>query len=65
MRQEKAVRDYAKANGFTIRKIFRDEGVSGILEDRPALARLLLNKESLFVRIRGMGVCSFPVWFHR
>lgn len=45
VRQEKAIRDYAKANGFTIHKIFRDEGVSGTLEDRPALARLLLNLE--------------------
>jgi DNA invertase Pin-like site-specific DNA recombinase len=45
VRQEKAIREYATANGYTIHKIFRDEGVSGTLEDRPALARLLLNLE--------------------
>jgi DNA invertase Pin-like site-specific DNA recombinase len=45
VRQEKAIKDYAKSNGFTIQKMFKDEGVSGTLEDRPALARLLLNLE--------------------
>jgi DNA invertase Pin-like site-specific DNA recombinase len=45
VRQEKAIRDYAKANGMTIERLFKDEGVSGTLVDRPALARLLLNLE--------------------
>ena len=27
VRQEKAIREYATANGYTIHKIFRDEGV--------------------------------------
>ena len=45
VRQEKSIKDYAAANGFTIQKVFKDEGISGTLEDRPALARLLLNLE--------------------
>jgi DNA invertase Pin-like site-specific DNA recombinase len=45
VRQEKCIMDYAKANGFTVQKMFKDEGVSGTLVDRPALARLLLNLE--------------------
>ena len=45
VRQEKAIRDYAEANGITIETIFREEGVSGTLEDRPALARLLVDLE--------------------
>ena len=40
IRQEKAILDYAKANGITIENIFREEGVSGTLEHRPALAEL-------------------------
>ena len=31
-RQKKAIMDYAKANGITIENIFREEGVSGTLE---------------------------------
>lgn len=45
VRQEKAIRDYAEANGITIVEIFREEGVSGTLEHRPALARLLVDLE--------------------
>ena len=45
VRQEKAITDYARANGITIQHIFREEGVSGTLEQRPALARLLIDLE--------------------
>ncbi|MBW1783168.1 MAG: recombinase family protein [Deltaproteobacteria bacterium] len=45
MRQEKAIRDYAEAHGIAVEMIFREEGVSGTLEQRPALARLLLDLE--------------------
>jgi len=45
VRQEKAIRDYAEANGIAIAEIFREEGVSGTLEHRPALARLLIDLE--------------------
>ena len=45
VRQEKAIMDYAEANGVTIEHIFREEGVSGTLEQRPALARLLIDLE--------------------
>lgn len=37
--------DYAEANGITIAAIFREEGVSGTLEHRPELARLLIDLE--------------------
>jgi DNA invertase Pin-like site-specific DNA recombinase len=45
IRQEKAIRDYAKANEITIERIFREEGVSGTDEIRPALAELMLSLE--------------------
>jgi len=32
-RQEKAIKDYAKANGITIDHIYREKGVSGTLSD--------------------------------
>jgi len=44
-RQEKAVLDYAKAHGLELAQVFREEGVSGTVEDRPALARLMLSLE--------------------
>jgi len=44
-RQEKAIVDYARAKGIKIEKVFREEGVSGTLEDRPALASLLIDLE--------------------
>lgn len=42
-RQEKAVREYAKAHGVQIVRVFRDEGVSGTkdLDNRPALLGLV------------------------
>jgi DNA invertase Pin-like site-specific DNA recombinase len=42
-RQLAAVYAYAKTNGLTLAKVFREEGVSGTkeLENRPALQRLL------------------------
>ncbi len=39
--QEKSCRDYARANGFKVIKVFRDEGVSGALTDRPSMRNLL------------------------
>jgi len=45
VRQEKAVADYAEANGIRVEAIFREEGVSGAIEERPALARLLIDLE--------------------
>lgn len=42
-RQLLAIREYAKAHGIKITRIFREEGVSGTkdLEDRPALGEML------------------------
>lgn len=45
VRQEKAIRDYAKANGYEIAIIYKDEGVSGALADRPALSEMLYSLE--------------------
>ncbi len=42
-RQETAITDYACKNGIEIVNIFREEGVSGTLTDRPTLAKMLLS----------------------
>lgn len=44
--QENALKEYAEANGFELKKIFKDEGVSGGLEHRPALAELFSYLEA-------------------
>lgn len=44
-RQEEAIKRYAKANGLEVATIFREEGVSGSVEDRPALAKLMVDLE--------------------
>jgi DNA invertase Pin-like site-specific DNA recombinase len=44
-RQEKAIRDYAKANGYEIVEVFKEKGVSGTLIDRPTLAELMVSLE--------------------
>ena len=47
--QEKALKEYVNKNNFEMVKIFKDEGVSGSLENRPGLAELFYfiedNKE--------------------
>ncbi|MBA7550908.1 hypothetical protein ES705_43438 [subsurface metagenome] len=47
--QEKALRQHSNKNNFELVKIFKDEGVSGSLENRPGLAELFYfiedNKE--------------------
>ena len=44
-RQETAIADYARKNGIEILNVYREEGVSGTLADRPVLARVLLDLE--------------------
>jgi len=44
--QEYALKEYAEANGYELVTIFKDEGVSGGLEDRPGLAELFSYLES-------------------
>ena len=44
-RQQKAIEKYAKENGIEIHRIYRDEGVSGGLADRPALAEMIVDLE--------------------
>ncbi len=46
IRQEKAILDYATANGIRIERIYREEGVSGTLEVRPALAAMMVSLEA-------------------
>jgi DNA invertase Pin-like site-specific DNA recombinase len=42
-RQLKACEEYAKANGLTIVQVYKEEGISGTLERRPALAELIVS----------------------
>jgi DNA invertase Pin-like site-specific DNA recombinase len=44
-RQTAAINKYASENGIEVVQVFKEEGVSGTLEDRPALARLLVSLE--------------------
>jgi len=44
-RQEKAITDYARAHKYRLQTIFKDEGVTGTIEDRPALAQLMVSLE--------------------
>ena len=45
IRQEKAIKAYAKAKGFVITKVYRDKGISGTLLNRPALAEMIVSLE--------------------
>ena len=38
--QENALKEFAEANGFELVRIFKDEGISGGLEERPALVEM-------------------------
>lgn len=44
-RQEKAIKDYALSHGVEVVKFFRDEGVTGTTENRPALAELIVSMQ--------------------
>jgi site-specific DNA recombinase len=44
--QEQAIKEYAENSDYEIARIFRDNGVSGGLEDRPALIEMLDYLES-------------------
>ena len=45
IRQEKVIKDYCKQNNLNLVKIYRDEGISGTIENRPALAEMLFSLE--------------------
>lgn len=57
--QEDRIKKFASSKGYNLIKIFRDEGVSGALKDRPALIELLdfaeknkgLNPSLIFLRL--------------
>jgi len=44
-RQLNNIHKYAKDNSIDVVEVFQEEGVSGTLENRPALARLMVNLE--------------------
>ncbi len=44
-RQEKTIKKYSRENNLQIAEIFKEEGVSGTLENRPALAQLFISLE--------------------
>jgi len=44
-RQEKAIRECAKSNGFEVAMFYREEGVSGTLVNRPVLGEMLFSLE--------------------
>lgn len=44
-RQEAAILDYAEKHGFEIAGFFKEEGVSGTTEDRPTLAKMMIDLE--------------------
>ncbi len=41
--QESELRDYAKRRGWTVHKVYRDEGISGARDRRPALDQLFAD----------------------
>jgi len=45
IRQEKAIRQYAKSKGIEIVKIYQEKGVSGTLANRPVLAEMIVDLE--------------------
>jgi Resolvase, N terminal domain len=45
-RQARAIRQYAKRRGLTLRTIYTDAGVSGITLERPELLRLIPPERS-------------------
>ncbi len=53
--QEERINAYAEAKGLPVMRMFRDEGVSGSLKDRPALLQLLNYIEEN--RHMQLGVC--------
>lgn len=44
-RQEKAIQDYARKNNLKIVDVFKEKGISGTQEKRPALAKLMISLE--------------------
>jgi site-specific DNA recombinase len=52
--QEVAIKEYAEKNNINIVKMFEDDGVSGSLEERPALAELFDNLETNDKNIEGI-----------
>lgn len=44
-RQMKSIEEYSKANRLHIIQVYREEGISGTLEGRPALAEMLVSLE--------------------
>ena len=43
---------YSRERGFNVFKIYKDNGVSGTKETRPALSKLMALHQNLWVKIR-------------
>lgn len=54
--QERALKEYVKKNNHELLEIFKDEGVSGGLEDRPALSKLFNYLEENSSKIEGLVI---------
>lgn len=44
-RQEEAIKAYAAAHGIELIQVYREEGISGTVENRPALAAMMVSLE--------------------
>lgn len=56
VRQEEAIKSYCKQNGLVLGRVYREEGVSGTTEDRPALAELFVSLEGEVHVVRTMVI---------
>ena len=56
-RQLKSINNYSKAHGVEVVEVYREEGISGTLENRPALAKLLISLEQNGHGIRAVIIC--------
>lgn len=50
-RQLETIQEYTKTQGYELSGIFREEGISGTVEDRPSLGELLEHMESEGVKV--------------
>lgn len=55
-RQVEAIRAYAESHGLELVKVYREEGVSGTQEDRPTLARLMVDLEQSGPKVKTVVV---------
>ncbi len=59
-RQETAIADYAQKHGIDIAHVFKDQGVSGTLSNRPALTHMLVALEQNGKRLSSNVLTVWP-----